>query len=207
MSRGDAWSVAVTFLITGVGYFVGGPLAASVCLVVGIAMALILHFTRPGKKEATSDTPSVAKLEPEKVQSNSDTCVSATDWRNLASDFDAINDPSIQAEWNRPPDLTETWLVCCGDYKRCEALCSLAGARLLRSPRILASLPEKIRFQPDHLYRWLDFLKERGCVGDILTGEVTDVDGKTVGFHLHGLIHDLPAVSGHTCTECAAAET
>lgn len=46
MSRGDLWSVAVTLIVTGIGYFVGGPKAAYGCLIVGFAIALILHFTR-----------------------------------------------------------------------------------------------------------------------------------------------------------------
>lgn len=53
MSRGDGWSVAATLIATGIGYFVGGPKAAWGCLIVGLLIALILHFTRPRKELGT----------------------------------------------------------------------------------------------------------------------------------------------------------
>jgi hypothetical protein len=130
----------------------------------------------------------------------------AGEWKKLASNFNAINGASIKTDWDRPPEMTEMWLVCGGDYKRCEALCRLAGATLIRSPRILASLPEDLRLQSDPLYRWLGFLKARGCVEQIRPMEIIGMDENVVGFHLHGSIRNLPAASARISFECAAAE-
>jgi hypothetical protein len=60
MSRGDAWSLAITLIATGIGYFVGGPIAAWVCLIAGLVIALILHFTRPKKEEEKKPETPVA---------------------------------------------------------------------------------------------------------------------------------------------------
>lgn len=54
MSRGDAWSVAVTLIATGGAYFIGGKTAALVCLIVGSVIAVVLHFTKPSRKEGSS---------------------------------------------------------------------------------------------------------------------------------------------------------
>jgi hypothetical protein len=45
MSRSDFWSIAATLIITGAVYFVGGRISASVCIGLGVLIALYLLAT------------------------------------------------------------------------------------------------------------------------------------------------------------------
>lgn len=56
MSRGDAWSVAVTLAATGIGYFVSGPKTAWGCLILGVLIALFLHFSAAHKDAGAEKT-------------------------------------------------------------------------------------------------------------------------------------------------------
>ena len=49
MSREDAWSVAVTLVISGIVYFAGSRNAALGCLALGFIIVVILNLTRKNK--------------------------------------------------------------------------------------------------------------------------------------------------------------
>jgi hypothetical protein len=71
MSRGDAWSVSASLMAAALGYWVGGPTAAWICLIAGLIIAVFLHFTRPKKenqKTETTPTTSVRGFNPTNSQ-------------------------------------------------------------------------------------------------------------------------------------------
>lgn len=83
----------------------------------------------------------------------------APEWRSLAAEFQKIQ-KDIRAEWNRDINGVESWDVRGGvQSSECEAFCKLAGATLLKSPRIVASLSKEVLAESNVLFRWLYFLK------------------------------------------------
>jgi len=56
MSRGDWWTVAVTLVLAGASYFIGGAKIAVAALVVGFGIGLYLHLTR-GTQETRASGP------------------------------------------------------------------------------------------------------------------------------------------------------
>lgn len=88
---------------------------------------------------------------------------------------------------------------------QCEALCRLAGAMLLKSPKVLASLSEKVRTRSDDVFRWLYFISERK---NIFTRELTS-DVRVGMERKQGSGKTIPSLSTHSanaCLECAAKE-
>ncbi len=53
MSRSDFWPVAITLIVAGVSYFVGGQKSAYACIAVGAVIVLALLLT-PKKSDAAS---------------------------------------------------------------------------------------------------------------------------------------------------------
>lgn len=162
MSRGDWYSVAATLLVGGAAYFIGGAWAAAVCIFLGMAIVIVLHFTRDrvlvGRRGTQHRTVQHAngsithtvegwrKIETEneiaevRRELKNSAVIGHSQWRQMASDFEKLpND--IWAEWTGQvggdvPVLKNRWHIRGGNAaEQCEALCKLAGAMLLRSPR------------------------------------------------------------------------
>lgn len=134
----------------------------------------------------------------------------AAEWKELSDRF-ARGDPNTFADWHRQTDGSERWEIR-GHWKvrECESLCKLAGAMLLRSPKVLSRLSDKLLNQNDHTTRWLDFLVESksGRLEDMMHGQDTDAEGKQIGMlYLTASLHNLDGVSARACIECAAKET
>jgi hypothetical protein len=65
MSRGDWGSVVVTLIATGAAYYLRGPRVAAACIILGIIISLILHFT---KKTVERAAPTPFSIESNSTQ-------------------------------------------------------------------------------------------------------------------------------------------
>jgi hypothetical protein len=70
MSRSDFWSIAATLIVTGVGYFVGGPKTAYGCIGLGVFIILYLIFTHKKNKLAVSTTASAQSTANPQITAN-----------------------------------------------------------------------------------------------------------------------------------------
>ena len=76
-----------------------------------------------------------------------------TDWLDLADRFKAIQ--HTRADWQTTRGVTR-WTI---NDSTSRSLCTLAGSMLLKS-RLIENQYPSLLSQPDHLQRWLDYLKE-----------------------------------------------
>ena len=77
---------------------------------------------------------------------------------------------------------------------------------LLKSPNVKKTLPDFIAQEPDHLVRWLAYLKHRGHHQFNGYYEYEDDEGvRRLGGAL-GSIPQLPQSSSVVCEECSALE-
>jgi hypothetical protein len=127
--------------------------------------------------------------------------VSATDWKNLAKDFQALPG-RIRGGWEHQKDCPDAWEV---PHPECAALCALAGAMLIKSPKILADLSQELRSETNAMFRWLGYLRQKVPVTNILQVYESrpDEEQKLV---LHGSLENVAGISYRACMECAAAE-
>lgn len=136
--------------------------------------------------------------------------VSAKDWKELSAHF-RQSTPKLRADWYQSLNaethavMGESWSIRGNAPAECEALCKNAGAMLLRSPRVLAKLSENVRSQPDHVWRWLYFLKESNHSKTVGVGQGTMKDGPDT-ISAFQEIEDLASVSATACLECSADE-
>lgn len=133
--------------------------------------------------------------------------VGRTDWLKLADDFQRISDSTVRADWGKT-SAGEQWHVSGGTLpatRDCAALCRLAGAMLIASPKVSASLASSLRNVKDHTDRWLYYLKEtsRTFEFDLEGEEVIDGRHSTV---IGGSIDRLADESRRACLACAAEE-
>ena len=59
MSRSDFWPVAVTLIVAGVSYFVGGEKSAYGCIALGAVIVLYLLFTHKKSEPASPTTEQI----------------------------------------------------------------------------------------------------------------------------------------------------
>ena len=133
----------------------------------------------------------------------------AEHWKKLAADFEVLghdkNNYTV-AHWNSEAvDTGEQWVIGYDDHRKCEALCSLAGALLLKSPKISATLSEKVKTRSNDSWKWLYYLKENHRGFNLTTRGISSARGFNVETE-GGTIEHLPAVSASVCIECAARE-
>jgi hypothetical protein len=196
ISKTDGISAGVTVIATAIGFMIGGPKAAAVLGVVGVLVVLYFHFLH-------QDTVSTSSH-------------SMTDqWKELAAKFSRFPPSYVRAEWlsetidweGKP--VGEQWDIR-DDWKRqfaddCESLCKLAGAMLLKSPKISPHLSQRVKSRSNDAWRWLYFLTEtRGSLKITGTGE-TVVRGFRKA-NKNGTISELAPESARACIECAAKE-
>jgi hypothetical protein len=105
MSRGDAWSVAVTLIATWIVWRFGGGEAAWICLLAGLGIALFLHLTRPSKKE--SDPTTNITVNPN-ISPNISPTISPT--FNVGMQTPVANRPKISfKKWETRTQAMEFW--------------------------------------------------------------------------------------------------
>lgn len=142
-------------------------------------------------------------------------------WKELAARFSAIAArhtdirKRVRAEWyserldNEGKEVGETWQIRDdwqdGAARDCAALCNLAGAMLLKSPEISASLSHKVRTRSDEAWRWLCFLDEHPGVSTVSVTSITTVN-RSIREHQKKVIQDIAGASSIVCIECAAKE-
>jgi hypothetical protein len=127
-----------------------------------------------------------------------------SEWQQLSNRFNALP-TNIRADW-QTLQKEELWSIS-GIQGRadCESVCKLAGAMLLKSPRVLVGLSDKVKTEQDNLRRWLHFLKEAKGISDFQYGFEQHDDGTQTPLYF-GRINDLSAVSARVCIECATVE-
>jgi uncharacterized cupin superfamily protein len=117
------------------------------------------------------------------------------EWLALADRFGAFS--YTRADWQTTRGET-TWTL--HESAIC-SLCTLAGSMLLDSRLIEAKYP-RLLSQPDHLQRWLSYIKETKRSDKTFHGEETLSDGTKL-FHYMGSI-EVPKNSADICIEFAA---
>ncbi len=127
-----------------------------------------------------------------------------SEWQALASRFEKLP-ADVRADWNRGSDGIESWSIRAHGHEECESLCKLAGAMLLRSPRVSAELDETLRSEEAEVARWLYFLKKAKGLSDYQYGleQIAENEQKPIYF---GSIHGLASLSYRMCIECSAKE-
>lgn len=180
--------IVVALLIAGATFTFAGWRAGLVCFGLAIIVLFVWHHAREPEKLPDSDT-----------------------WKELATRFSRL-DVNLEAEWmSESLDMDgkpvgDTWRIR-GPYQdeQCEALCQLAGAMLMKSPKLRARLSDKVISRTNDAWRWLYFLAEHpGVARDSGYGDVT-----VRGFKkemLHRTIKELAAQSHNACIRCAARE-
>jgi hypothetical protein len=136
--------------------------------------------------------------------------VTSADWLQLSEMFRRVPDPSVRADYTDSSVDGESWRICGGAQpvvREVESLCARAGAMLLKSNAVSASLHEDLaqdlRRVASHSDRWLFYLKYRyGLAVGGRTGVSKDGDGRAVErFHWAS----MAAISSHSATACIDA--
>jgi preprotein translocase subunit SecG len=130
--------------------------------------------------------------------------VTGAAWKDMAAEFKSVKDLAVRAEWHKDPDR-ESWILAgpapvAVDHTT--VLCRRAGAMLLRSPRVAATLSARVRAHADPVDRWLQFLRERPDTRMQVRGMSHTIDIPIEGGH----IRDVPTVSAGACIACAFDE-
>jgi len=135
ISKTDGISAGASVVTTAVGYFIGGRLGAGILGISGLGVILYFHFWHKDKSA---------------YQKNQ----IGDDWRDLASKFSKFPSTYVRADWysetmdweGKPVgehwDIRDEWNRQFADD--CEVLCKLAGAMLLKSPKIAPTLSQKV---------------------------------------------------------------
>lgn len=136
-------------------------------------------------------------------EESASTRITSKDWEQIAAKLgDACR--HIRADSVIRKEIVE-WRIAGGYGGLCEPLLRQAGAMLLKSPNVLAQMPAPIAAEPDHLRRWLFWLKHCGChtSENYFIEELADGTKET---GMIGGIRDLSANSVRIATECATLE-
>lgn len=133
--------------------------------------------------------------------------VDSAQWMNLADRFKAI-DSSVRADWSHSAHTGEQdWRIAGALHREeCASLCRLAGAMLLRSPNVVATLDDAVRGQHDDLHRWLYYLKSIDKLKNYNHGVEKFKNGEEYLLEFAS-IAPLGSDSSLVCMECAAHET
>lgn len=127
----------------------------------------------------------------------------AEEWKDLADRFKALPHAAlVRADWLRSDNGEESWMIMGGKQEaKCQSLCRLAGALLMRSPNILRKLTTGVSTDLDLGCRWLYFLKDKYGLTPgslVMSGSINGVPFQG------GSIQNLPGVSESACLDCAA---
>lgn len=223
MSTSDLLSGGLTLVVGGVAYFIGGPVTAGLAVLVGIVFMVLARMRRI--EEAPEGLLSIPPRHDSPLPALASTGgfnidfaarkipgapIGAREWQDLADRFRAIGSDT-RADWHLETNeqgvtVSDNWGLRGTTTEDCAALCTLAGAMLLRSPKIAPQLSDTVRTQSDHVWRWLYFLKEQRSVvmSNVLHGDGTNFGVKYLIFGQS--IDQVAAVSARICTECSAEE-
>ena len=117
------------------------------------------------------------------------------EWLQLSDRFKTL--PHARADWQTTRGETR-WSL---HDSTTRSICSLAGSMLLNSRLIETQYPLLLS-QPDHLERWLSYIKETKWSDNLLHGEEDLPDGTKL-FHYMGSI-EVPKNSVDICVVFAA---
>ncbi len=127
--------------------------------------------------------------------------VGASQWHALADDFRRIRGPVVRADWQHT-DAGDAWRICGGlplANEDCERLCERAGAMLVVSPNVAATLSSDVTDDATPGQRWLRYLLAADAAPhDGAPDPQDDAPSRSVS--------DLPGSSVRACLACAAAE-
>lgn len=148
-----------------------------------------------------------------KAEDDPRSTVTAADWKDLASRFEAFPVSYVRAEWMSEgldwngSRIGERWDIR-NDIpefaRQCEALCKLAGKMLLSSKNISPTLSEKVRSRSNDAWRWLYFLDEHKLARVSAEGQ-TIIRTERIETVMKEIV-SLPKKSALVCIECAAKE-
>ena len=131
--------------------------------------------------------------------------IKSADWERLAEKFsDPCRFLRADSQWTSDT-RADVWRIAGGDNGMCVALLEMAGAMLLKSPKVRAQLSEAVASETDNMSRWLLFLKENGCFQPSFFGFEDLEDGKKIT-HVMSSTRDLPGDSARFCIRFAALE-
>jgi len=118
------------------------------------------------------------------------------EWLDLADRFKTI--PYTTGDWFTSRQNTN-WTV---HDNAVRSLCTLAGSMLIKSPGLLEKTYPSLLSQPDHLLRWLEYIKATKPSTHNLRGEEELPDGTKLFSHM-GVV-EVPKNSADICIEFAA---
>jgi len=133
----------------------------------------------------------------------------AFEWRPLAEEFAAFDEPLIEAEWMEDKDTkVRDWGMPLSAQNRktemCWEFCRIAGKRLLVSNYASSYFPRLVKNRDD-TDRWLDGLVEIVKAGRIIgVGNSTNREGTK--HYEHGRIKNLGEASRLLCLKLASEE-
>ena len=135
--------------------------------------------------------------------------VGSTEWRELGDRFKALSAHIRVNHQHTMGDGVDVhrWRIVgltVAESKECEALCSMAGAMLTKSPKVSLGLSDGVRRQSSDFDRWMLLLTEAGAISGITYGTEETDQGHII--HYLGTIDGFNLVSSRFCLECAAAE-
>jgi hypothetical protein len=174
-------------------------------------LALFVAFFRAWKDKAEQVEGATAKaheLEQKRIAT-----VDSAEWLDLADRFKEISrhvgaqlqtTSELREQFGKDTNRSDRWSMGVGgEEKKCEALCVLAGAMLVKSPN--QSISAEVRAVTSDRDRWLGFLAECGAVrSDSYAIEPISEDRKQI--HYFGYITELAVVSANICIECSSRE-
>lgn len=218
MSRGDWWSVAATLIIGGIAYFIGGAKAACVAIVIGIGIALVLHFTRPKRIEHQEKFPergdyyhstSSSRTNPDGSMTFEARGARQIDqrpqlWEALGGKFKGlVREPvPIWGEWIYTFETKQyQWNIQHSSEnasKLCAEYCKEAGRLLLAEPPFRKKFPE-IAAVLDDGDRWLVAVREVAKSGNVTASNLRSSRPGKVIESQGGVIRDLPEASRLLC--------
>lgn len=170
-------------------------------------------LTPPQRRGAASSPPAPAPPRPIPLQASELvrekapptlqplSSVGPSDWHALSDDFRRIRGPRVRADWKHT-ESGDAWRVCGGlplANEDCERLCERAGAMLLVSPSIAATLSSDLAHETMPAQRWLRYVHEtHPALPDDAEEAPDDAPARSIG--------DLPGSSVRVCLACAALE-
>ncbi|MGZ4813390.1 MAG: hypothetical protein ACXVZI_11525, partial [Terriglobales bacterium] len=129
------------------------------------------------------------------------------DWNELEARFEKISNhisAHLQTDIQSGRTTRQEWsLSGVPDTRTCLALCKYAGALLLKSPTVIATVRPETRDISNKAHLWLMFLKENHNAAESKDQSLTNADGYSIRSEI---INGVAEKSMRACIECAVLE-